>query len=400
VLDFGIAKTPEELGDGARLTEPGVAMGTAEYMAPEQAAGQAIDERADIYSVGAILYEMLSGRPPHEGANLLEILTLKATRPVTPLEQLRPDLDRDLERLVMRALAVAPEQRPQSMEVLAQELGRMSGSPRRSYPVMPKARAPRRGVSYFRVGLLAAVPPVLLGGGAVWWMQRQASLAAPVRLGSPTASASIPSDEVNPPAPGPASASAPVVPLLGSPPVSGQSSAATLVFPPRALAAESTSGGLRLSPPLKGLSASLSTSGALSSPALSQAGPQMPRPMSLVEARRLLRDAHDAQIAARFQQAEELYNRVRTAGIERGSALTGLAEVAFQRSSYGEAVRLGRRAVDAGGGVAAKMVLGNSYFKLNRLDEAIDQYRAVLRLNGEHAEARANLAAAERRKGS
>ena len=90
---------------------------------------------------------------------------------------------------------------------------------------------------------------------------------------------------------------------------------------------------------------------------------------------------------------------MRSTGLERGSALTGLAEVAFQRGSYPEAVRLAQRAVEATGGVAAKMVLGNSYFKLGKYDEAIAQYRKVLEADASHREARANLAAAEKRKG-
>ena len=100
VLDFGIAKTMEAVTERVgRLTNPGMAMGTPEYMAPEQAAGQAVDARADVYAVGAILYEMLSGRPPHEGENIMEVLTRKATVAPTPLAVLRPDVPRDLESL-------------------------------------------------------------------------------------------------------------------------------------------------------------------------------------------------------------------------------------------------------------------------------------------------------------
>src|SRR5207253_5427897 len=103
VLDFGIAKTLEGVSDRVgRLTKPGVAMGTPEYMAPEQAAGQPIDARADVYAVGAILYEMLSGRPPHEGAHIMEVLTRKATIAPTPLAAMPPDVPRGRESLAMR----------------------------------------------------------------------------------------------------------------------------------------------------------------------------------------------------------------------------------------------------------------------------------------------------------
>src|SRR5262249_40578950 len=79
VLDFGIAK--QDMGNQnlpRRLTTPGIAMGTPEYMAPEQAAGKPIDGRVDIYAVGAILYEMLTSEPPHAGENVMEILAKKA----------------------------------------------------------------------------------------------------------------------------------------------------------------------------------------------------------------------------------------------------------------------------------------------------------------------------------
>jgi tetratricopeptide (TPR) repeat protein len=121
--------------------------------------------------------------------------------------------------------------------------------------------------------------------------------------------------------------------------------------------------------------------------------------MSLSEARRLLKEARDAQLAGRFAQSEELYNRVRNAGQERAAAVTGLAEVAFQRGNFPDSVRLGQHAIVAGGGVPAKLVLGNSYFKLGKYDDAIAQYRAVLASDPNNTEATTFLAAAQKRKG-
>jgi tetratricopeptide (TPR) repeat protein len=117
------------------------------------------------------------------------------------------------------------------------------------------------------------------------------------------------------------------------------------------------------------------------------------------EARRTLGEARAALTAGRYAQAENLFGRVRATGAERAAALTGLAEVAFQRASYADAARVGRGAVIAGGGVAAKLVLGNAYFKLGRYDEAIAEYQDILKVDHGHAEARANLAAAQKRKG-
>src|SRR6185312_13348124 len=89
VLDFGIAKSGKDAdienekdtnGDlRRRLTSPGMTMGTPEYMAPEQAAGRPADPRSDVYAVGGLVYEMLSGKPPYEGQNFMEILHKKAT---------------------------------------------------------------------------------------------------------------------------------------------------------------------------------------------------------------------------------------------------------------------------------------------------------------------------------
>src|SRR5260370_19024799 len=107
-----------------RLTTPGIAMGTPEYMAPEQAAGKAIDGRVDIYSVGAIMYEMLIGDPPHHGANVMEILAKKATEAPTLPHELNPDVPEALEEVVMHCLEREPDRRPQTMGAVEYELNK------------------------------------------------------------------------------------------------------------------------------------------------------------------------------------------------------------------------------------------------------------------------------------
>ena len=97
-------------------------MGTPEYMAPEQAAGQPADPRSDIYAVGSIMYEMLSGTPPYEGDNVMEVLHKKANEPPQSLAELRPDLPPAVVALVERAMARSPDARPQSMADLAYEI--------------------------------------------------------------------------------------------------------------------------------------------------------------------------------------------------------------------------------------------------------------------------------------
>jgi len=125
VLDFGIAKTTEaEAARERRLTSPGMAMGTPEYMAPEQAAGRPADARTDIYSLGAIMYEMTTGLPPYSGDNFMEILTKKATiDPPVPIT-VRTDLPLPVSELIASAMARNPDQRPQTMDALEYELNK------------------------------------------------------------------------------------------------------------------------------------------------------------------------------------------------------------------------------------------------------------------------------------
>jgi serine/threonine protein kinase len=125
VLDFGIAKTTEaEAARERRLTSPGMAMGTPEYMSPEQAAGRAADARCDVYALGAIMYEMVTGIPPYSGDNFMEILTKKATQDPLPPSMQRAELPGAVSDLVMAAMARNPDDRPQTMEALEYELNK------------------------------------------------------------------------------------------------------------------------------------------------------------------------------------------------------------------------------------------------------------------------------------
>ncbi len=114
VLDFGISAGAERSESQARLTVPGHALGTPEYMAPEQAKGKDATELFDLYALGVMLYECLVGEPPFISNNLVEIMARKSTEAAPSLGEKRPDLPRNLVDLVDDCLEIDPGARPQS----------------------------------------------------------------------------------------------------------------------------------------------------------------------------------------------------------------------------------------------------------------------------------------------
>ncbi len=117
LADFGIAKM---LNEGQQhLTMPGLIIGTAAYMAPEQATGQPVDARTDLYAAGVVLYEMLTGQVPFEADTPIALLNMHAYEPPPPPRRLNPDLPVEIEAVVLRALAKDPGDRFQSAAEMA-----------------------------------------------------------------------------------------------------------------------------------------------------------------------------------------------------------------------------------------------------------------------------------------
>jgi tetratricopeptide (TPR) repeat protein/tRNA A-37 threonylcarbamoyl transferase component Bud32 len=147
VSDFGVAKL---LDSTAVRTLSGEALGTPSYMAPEQAEGKskAVGPAADVYALGAILYESLTGRPPFLGESAIETLKLVASGEVVSPRRLRPDVPRDLDTICLKCLEKAPEKRYRTADELAQDLRRYrSGEPiraRRSGAIRRLAKWARR----------------------------------------------------------------------------------------------------------------------------------------------------------------------------------------------------------------------------------------------------------------
>jgi hypothetical protein len=121
IMDFGIAKGGQDASDMA--TKTGMMMGTPQYMAPEQAQDAArVGPESDLYALGVILFELLCGRRPFDGTNMMAVLVDVVTKPPPDIRTLRADLPADLADLVMGLLQKAPEARPRSAKEVAQAL--------------------------------------------------------------------------------------------------------------------------------------------------------------------------------------------------------------------------------------------------------------------------------------
>ena len=108
LTDFGIAKLLE---GNTNLTHTGVLMGTPAYMSPELAQSQKVNKLSDIYSLGVILYEMITGRVPFEADTPVAVVIMHVTNPVIPPSQIKPDLSPAIDKLLLKALAKDPNQR-------------------------------------------------------------------------------------------------------------------------------------------------------------------------------------------------------------------------------------------------------------------------------------------------
>lgn len=124
VLDFGIAKLKEQTMTGA-LTNTGMLIGTPRYMSPEQCAGNELDARSDIYSLGIILYEMLANRPPFDAPMATAIALKQMHDPPPPLDTLRPEVPAKVSALCMKMLSKNPDERPQTAAELAQKIAEL-----------------------------------------------------------------------------------------------------------------------------------------------------------------------------------------------------------------------------------------------------------------------------------
>ncbi|MHC5039978.1 MAG: serine/threonine-protein kinase, partial [Planctomycetota bacterium] len=166
ITDFGLARDVES--DSA-LTQSGTTMGSPSYMPPEQADGrlQAIDVRSDVYSLGAALYEMLVGRPPFEGATMINVIRKVIMEEPAALRKWNPAVPRDLETICLKCLEKEPERRYPSAEALGEDLRRyLESEPITARPASMAYRLSkrvRRNPALYVTGAVAAL--LLLGVG-------------------------------------------------------------------------------------------------------------------------------------------------------------------------------------------------------------------------------------------
>ena len=161
IADFGVAHA----ADGQSITAAGQLIGTPQYMSPEQALGNAVDGRSDLYSLGATAFFALTGRPLFDGPSPIAVVTKQLNEPPPPLASVRPDLPTELTRAVDRCLSKDPEKRFASGEELAEALV-ATGLTERDVP------APIR--HYFRQGRSVALAWLMLVALILWfgrWVQ-------------------------------------------------------------------------------------------------------------------------------------------------------------------------------------------------------------------------------------
>ncbi|MGH9900317.1 MAG: protein kinase domain-containing protein [Pyrinomonadaceae bacterium] len=228
VLDFGLAKLTEKAArqqwergvdsEAATVigeTEPGIVMGTANYMSPEQARGLRVDERTDIFSLGVVLYEMVTGRRPFEGDTTSDVLVSILEKDPPPAARHAPDVPTELDRIIAKALEKDRALRYQSILEMRVDLarlkrdmdsGRMSAFNPTETVVAATTHPPHDGLDTFDTGISDTDESIILStrfskvsaalallavvsAVAGWWAYHRRSVEAELKLGAPRVAA-------------------------------------------------------------------------------------------------------------------------------------------------------------------------------------------------------------------
>jgi len=180
LADFGLARGA---GQPTHLTTIGLAIGTPGYMAPEQVMGHDVDKRADVYAMGVLTFEMLTGRLPFLGSNRMEVAYATVNTPIPSVVKINANLPDELDQLLQKVLAKDPAQRPQSVKELLAMMARLpqrrtsapgvaaaasaaSATPAGGVAVLPRPAAPSNGPDTTSMRAMPSSPPAVILHGS------------------------------------------------------------------------------------------------------------------------------------------------------------------------------------------------------------------------------------------
>ena len=180
IMDFGLVQLP----DRSRLTKPDAIMGTPAYMSPEQAQGQPTDRRTDIWSLGVVLYEMVTGRLPFEGEREHAVVYAIINEPHEPITAIRAGVPLELDRILNQALAKKPEERYQHLDDMLVDLRRLRAEPARGWSKRSRVHAarPRQTSRRRAVFAIAGGALVATGAGSYVWFSKPSGVDSLVIL--------------------------------------------------------------------------------------------------------------------------------------------------------------------------------------------------------------------------